>query len=260
MPDEYDFIVIGGGSAGAVIASRLSEDPRCRVALIEAGERPPEISALPIAPAAMQLNPATDWMYTADQGKAGLGLNGRRIPVPRGKMLGGSSSINYMMYVRGHPGDFDSWAEGGATGWSYVDVLPYFRKSEGLTPSGEVVIDAEAHNTDGPLGVSVRSPVLPVASDFVAAAVAAGIPRGDYNGRDRGGATGLVSLTQHSTRHGKRSSTYNAFLEGETERRPNLTIITEAQVTRVVLAGGNGQLSATGVEYRTASGVIETAN
>jgi choline dehydrogenase-like flavoprotein len=130
MPDEYDFIVIGGGSAGAVIASRLSEDPRCRVALIEAGERPPEVSALPIAPAAMQLNPATDWMFTADPGKAGLGLNNRRVPVPRGKMLGGSSGINYMMYVRGNPGDFDAWAEDGATGWSYAEVLPYFKKSE----------------------------------------------------------------------------------------------------------------------------------
>jgi choline dehydrogenase-like flavoprotein len=82
MAEEFDFIVVGGGSAGAVIASRLSEDPQCKVALIEAGERPPEISSLPIAPAAMQLNPATDWMYTADPGKAGLGLNGRRIPVP----------------------------------------------------------------------------------------------------------------------------------------------------------------------------------
>ena len=106
MAQEFDFVVVGGGSAGAVIASRLSEDPACRVALIEAGERPPEISALPIAPPAMQLNAATDWMFTADPGKAGLGLNGRRVPVPRGKMLGGSSGINYMMYVRGHPGDF----------------------------------------------------------------------------------------------------------------------------------------------------------
>src|SRR6059058_6211270 len=116
MSQTFDFIVVGGGSAGAVIDSRLSEDPSCRVTLIEAGERPPEVSVLPIAPAAMQLNPATDWMFTADPGKAGLGLNNRRVPVPRGKMLGGFSGINYMMYVRGNPGDFDACDEGGATG------------------------------------------------------------------------------------------------------------------------------------------------
>src|SRR6186997_727614 len=182
MPDTFDFIVVGGGSAGAVIAARLSEDISCRVALIEAGERPPDAELMPVACAAMQLNPATDWMYKADPGKAGLGLNGLRVPVPRGKMLGGSSGLNYMAYVRGHPGDFDSWAEGGATDWSYADVLPYFRKSEALAPSDEIAIDAAAHGSDGPLGVSVRSPVLPSAREFVEAAEAAGIPRGDYNG------------------------------------------------------------------------------
>jgi choline dehydrogenase-like flavoprotein len=259
MSEDFDFVIVGGGSAGAVIASRLSEDPSCRVALIEAGDRPPEVSSMPIACASMQRNPATDWMYTADPGKAGLGLNGQRVPVPRGKMLGGSSSLNYMMYVRGHPGDFDSWAEGGATGWSYTEVLPYFRKSEGLAPSGEIVIDAQAHHVDGPLGVSVRSPVLPAAHDFVEAAVAAGIPRGDYNGRDREGAAGVVSLTQYTTRRGKRSSTYHAFLEGEPERRPNLTIITGAQATRVMVEGATGQLTAKGVEYRTASGKMRMA-
>ena len=257
MPDEFDFIVVGGGSAGAVIASRLSEDPACRVALIEAGERPPEISALPIAPAAMQLNPATDWMYTADPGKAGLGLNGGRVPVPRGKMLGGSSGINYMMYVRGNPGDFDAWAEGGAAGWSYAEVLPYFKKSEGLAPSTEITIDAAAHNTTGPLGVSVRDPVLPAARQFVEAAVATGIPRGDYNGRDRTAPQGVVSLTQFTTRDGRRSSTYHAFLAGAPEQRSNLTIITGARATRVLLEGEGAGMIATGVEYRTAAG--ETA-
>jgi choline dehydrogenase-like flavoprotein len=202
----------------------------------------------------MQLNPETDWMYTADPGQAGLGLNGRRVPVPRGKMLGGSSSINYMMYVRGHPGDFDSWAQGGATGWSYDEVLPYFRKSEGLTVDGEVSIDAAAHSNDGPLGVSIQSPVLPAAADFVEAAVAAGIPRGDYNGRDRGGAAGSVSLTQYTTRRGRRSSTYHAFLEGAVEQRPNLTIITGAQATRVIFEGTPGPLTAKGVAYCDAAG------
>jgi choline dehydrogenase len=260
MSEKFDFIVVGGGSAGAVIASRLSEDPSCRVALIEAGERPPEVSSMPVAPPAMQLNPATDWMYTADPGKAGLGLNGRRVPVPRGKMLGGSSSLNYMMYVRGHPGDFDSWAAGGATGWSYTEVLPYFRKSEGLAPSGDIPIDAPAHNSAGPLGVSVRAPALQAASEFVEAAVAAGIPRGDYNGRERGGAAGSVSLTQYTIRQGKRSSTYHAFLEGEPEQRPNLTIITGAQATRVILEEEAGRLTAAGVEYRTGTGEILIAH
>lgn len=254
MLETFDFIVVGGGSAGAVIAARLSEDPACRVALLEAGERPPELELMPVACAAMQLNPTTDWMYTADPGNAGLGLRGRRVPVPRGKMLGGSSGLNYMAYVRGHPGDFDSWAEGGATGWSYADVLPYFRKSEGLAPSDEIVIDGPAHNSDGPLGVSLRSPVFPGSRAFVAAAEATGIPRGDYNGRDRGGPAGVVSLVQTNTRQGKRSSTYRAFLEGEPEHRPNLTIITGAHATRVLLEGSPGQLDAKGIEYRKATG------
>ncbi|MFO1028620.1 MAG: GMC family oxidoreductase N-terminal domain-containing protein [Acetobacteraceae bacterium] len=253
MSETFDFIVVGGGSAGAVIASRLSEDPACRVALIEAGERPPDISSMPMACAAMQLNPETDWMYVGDPGKAGLGLNGRRVPVPRGKMLGGSSSINYMAYVRGHPGDFDSWAAGGATGWGYDDVLPYFRKSEGLGQAAPVVIDAPAHGTSGPLGVSVRAPVIPAAAAFVEAAEAAGFKRGDYNGRDRGGAA-VASLLQTSTKNGKRSSTYHAFLAGEAEGRANLTIITGAQATRLVLEN----LVAKGVEYRTKTGDTHT--
>ena len=260
MSETFDFVVVGGGSAGAVIASRLSEDPSIRVALIEAGDRPPELSLMPVACASLQLNPETDWMYTADPGeKAGLGLNERKVPVPRGKMLGGSSSINYMLYVRGHPGDFNSWAAGGASGWSYRDVLPYFRKSEGLGPTGEAVIDAEAHSTSGPLGVSVRSPVLQAATDFIEAAVAAGFPRGDYNGRDRGGPAGAVSLVQSTTRQGKRSSTYHAYLEGEPERRPNLCIIANVQATRVILEPQGEKVLATGVEYRTSSGDIEIA-
>ena len=116
MSETFDFIVVGGGSAGAVIASRLSEDPACRVALVEAGDRPPEREQMPAACASLQLDPQTDWMFTADPGKAGRGLHGKRMPVPRGKMLGGSSGINYMVYVRGHPGDFDGWARRGATG------------------------------------------------------------------------------------------------------------------------------------------------
>ena len=131
-------------------------------------------------------------------------------------------------------------------------MLPYFKKSEGLAPSGDIIVDADAHSTEGPLGVSVRAPLLTGAQDFVAAAVAAGIPMGDYNGRDRGGAEGVVSLFQTTTRDGKRSSTYHAFLEGEVEQRPNLEVICGAQVIKVLLEADPDSLRATGVEYRTA--------
>ena len=260
MATAYDFIVVGGGSAGAVIAARLSENPEVRVALIEAGERPPERELMPAACASLQLDPATDWMFWADPGKAGLGMKGRRMRTPRGKMLGGSSGINYMAWVRGHPQDYDHWAELGADGWNYDAVLPVFKRLEDFVPSNEIAIDRDSHGTGGPIGVAVRSPMLPASRQFVAAAEAAGIPRGDYNGKDRSNPAGVASVRQTNTRKGKRSSTYHAYLEGEAEARPNLTIITGALVTRVVLEGQGDMLTATGIEYRDEAGATQSVS
>ncbi|MDB4989863.1 MAG: Choline dehydrogenase [Myxococcaceae bacterium] len=256
MSDRFHFVIVGGGSAGAVIASRLSEDPSCKVALVEAGERPPPAELMPALCAALQVNGETDWAFTADPGGVGRGLAEGRMMVPRGKMLGGSSGLNYLAYVRGHPGDFDAWAAAGAQGWSYAEVLPYFRKSEDFISSADITVDAEAHAEGGPLGVSVRKPVLPVALAFVKAMNALGVPSGDYNGRDRSNPNGVVSLFQTTARAGKRSSTYRAFLEGAVEARENLTILTGAHVTRVLFETTARGLVAYGVEVRSREGKL----
>ena len=215
---------------------------------------------MPAACASLQLDPETDWMLSGDPGKGGRGFKSRRMPVPRGKMLGGSSGINYMVFVRGHPGDFDHWAELGAEGWGHDEVLPYFKRMEEVAPTNEATIDRDLRGNEGPIGVGIRSPVIPAARDFVTAAGAAGIPEGDYNGAGRFNPAGVASLTQTNTRKGKRSSTFHAYLEGATELRDNLTIITSALVTRLVIEGAGDTLVATGVEYRDGAGEIRTVH
>lgn len=257
MDAEFDYVIVGAGSAGAVVAARLSEDPSVRVCLLEAGDAPPPAELVPAAVASLQNDPATDWMYNGDPGGVGKGLIGGQMMLPRGKMLGGSSGLNYMAYVRGHPGDFDSWAAGGAEGWSYEEVLPYFRKSEGFVDSPELNADHDVHGHNGPVGVSVRQPILGASTQFVEAAGAVGLQPGDYNGRDRVNPAGVASLFQTTTKDGRRSSTFHAYLEPAMARE-NLTIITGAHVERIVLESEGDAVRATGVVYRTDQGTLET--
>ena len=252
MSESFDFVVVGGGSAGAVIASRLSEDPTCRVALIEAGERPPGVSSMPVACAAMQLNPETDWMYTADPGeRPGSGSTADACRCRAARCSAGRPASTTWCMCAAIPATSIPGREGGATGWSYEDVLPYFRKSEGLAP-----IRRHRHRCGG---AQHHRP----AGCFGPLAGAAGGERIRRRPRWRrafraatttdaiaAAPAGVVSLTQTTSRRGKRSSTYHAFLEGEAERRPNLTIITGAQATRVMFGGEAGRMSAKGVEYR----------
>lgn len=254
MAGMHDFVIVGGGSAGAALAARLSEDPAISVALVEAGGRPPEREQMPMACASLQLDPETDWMYRADAGKGGQGFLNKTMPVPRGRMLGGSSGINYMAFVRGHPGDYDHWADLGAKGWGFEDVKGCFQRMEEVRPSNEAIIDSEGRGQSGPIGVGIRSPVIPAARQFVKAAEATGLVQGDYNGSGRHNPNGVVSLMQTNTRKGRRSSTYHGYLEGEVESRDNLTIITGAFVQGLLLETLPDGLVCKGIRYRDSSG------
>ena len=177
MTNNPDYIVVGAGSAGCVLANRLSEDPDVRVVLLEAGpkDRHPMIH-IPAGIRTLLEHPVINWNYSSEPEE---GSGGRRIHWPRGKVLGGSSSINGMLYVRGNAADYDGWAQRGCKGWSYDEVLPYFMKSEDFRGSGS---DETYRSRGGPLSVEDYRTVLPITDRFVEAAQQAGFPlTKDYN-------------------------------------------------------------------------------
>jgi choline dehydrogenase len=234
--DEFDYVVAGGGSAGCVVASRLSEDPSASVCLLEAGgEGRDLLIRAPLGFAAALPRGIGSWGYeTVPQ----PGFNGRRGFQPRGKALGGSSTINAMIYARGHRSDYDRWADLGNPGWGYDDVLPWFKKSE----ANAIHRDSPYHGIDGPLHVTnLRSP-SPLNDVFLAACQSQAIPYNpDYNGAEHHGCY-QVQVTQ---RDGERHSVAAAYIHPNLDR-PNLDVRTGAHIRRLQLDGRR----ATGVEYR----------
>src|SRR5450830_47182 len=242
MPKEFDYIVIGAGSSGCVLASRLSEDAGTRVLLLEAG--PPDRSLwlhLPIGYGKTMWSTTYNWCF---QSEPDPNMNGRRIYWPRGKTLGGSSAINGLIYIRGQSQDFDRWAALGNTGWAYADVLPYFIKSEGNQRGA-----SEHHGGNGPLKVSDIGAKHPLIEAFISAAAEMGVPRNDdFNGAQQTGA----GYYQLNTLKGWRCSTATAFL-APARGRANLRIETNAHTTGIVIENKR----AVGVRYRQ-HGVMKT--
>jgi choline dehydrogenase-like flavoprotein len=240
----YDYVIVGAGSAGCVLANRLSEDPSVSVLLVEAGgkDRSPNIK-IPAA-FANQFHTKLDWDFVTEPEPH---VDGRQLYIPRGKGLGGSSSMNAMLYVRGRPLDYDGWAAQGAPGWGYADVLPYFKKSECNVRGA-----SEFHGASGPLRVDEQRSPRPIDRSFLEACAAIGIPWiADYNGPEQDGAA-MFQVTQ---RNGRRWSTADAFLR-PVVRRPNLTVRTNTAILGVELDRGR----AIGVRVRRGRGaqVIRT--
>lgn len=223
--DQHDYIVVGAGSAGAALASRLSETPSTRVLLIEAGKKSHPYSRFPISFGLLINDPAANWLYESEPEP---NTNHRAIPVPRGKVLGGSSAINGLVWVRGQPLDYDTWAQMGARGWSWNDVAPVFDRIEDFEGTG-----LTSRGKGGPLHVQVVPDQNPLYDALFQAASQAGFKiNGDYNSEDQEG----IGKTQASIRAGRRMSVARAYLQ-PAMRRPNLTVVTEAHTKRVLLEG-----------------------
>lgn len=234
MEQSFDYVIIGGGSAGCTLAARLSEDPNMTVCLLEAGKTHKHFSVS--VPAASLLNmryKTRNWGFeTVPQ----RGLNGRRGYQPRGKMLGGSSGNNAMVYIRGHKADYDGWAALGNAGWSYDEVLPYFKKSEHREAGAD-----KFHGQGGPLNVAAVNSPGSINEVFLEACSELQIPKtSDFNGVTQEGV-GLYEVTQ---KNGERWSAARAYLDDAMER-PNLTVITQAHTDRILVENGR----ATGVQY-----------
>jgi 4-pyridoxate dehydrogenase len=244
LAKTYDYIIVGAGSAGCVLANRLSADEGAQVLLLEAGGRDwhPYIH-VPLGVGKLHQHRMFDWGFVTEPEP---NLDGRRIEASRGKVLGGSSSVNVMAYTRGNPGDFDRWAQKGAVGWSYADVLPYFRRCETFAGG------ADAWRGDaGPLGTEFARTTDPLYPAWIEAARAAGVPvTADYNGASPEG----FGRSQYTIRNGRRSSAATAFLRPAMKRR-NLTVATDALVTRVLLRG----TTASGIEYIRGGETVQAA-
>lgn len=240
---EFDYIIVGAGSAGCVLANRLTADGKHSVLLLEAGPRDRNMWIhIPIGYAKLFKNPRLNWMY---QTEAEPELDGRSIFQPRGKVLGGSSSINGLIYIRGQHADYDRWRQLGNVGWGYDDILPYFRRAENQQRGAD-----DYHGVGGPLNVSDQRQADPLSDAFIAAAGEVGIPaNADFNGAAQEGA----GYYQTTTRHGRRGSTARTYLRAARQRR-NLKIETNALAQRIVFVGKR----AAGVEYRL-NGQLKTA-